>query len=114
MPPGLAPRGLATQGARRRRKPLGDRRGLVVDDVEDTPRSALDRGHRRLCRVLDMDEGPHAGPTAHHWKLPLADHLEELAAWGHRGAGAVEAAVAQHDTLGPPRARDRVLQVLDG
>jgi hypothetical protein len=76
----------------------------------------LDRGHRGVGGVLDVDEGPDAGPVADDRELALPDRLHVLAAILRiqRGAGAVEAAVAQHDPLRPVGAGHGLLQVEDG
>jgi hypothetical protein len=60
----LVHRLLGAQHLRQRRQPLGDRGRIVVDHVVDTASAVLDRRHRRLRCVGDMDERPHAAAIA--------------------------------------------------
>ena len=46
--------GFFAEGPSQRLDLLGDRGGLVVDDVVDTEAAVRDRGHRRLRRVGDV------------------------------------------------------------
>ena len=104
---------LGTQRLRQDRQPLGDLRGLVVDDVVDPAAAALDRRHGRLGRVGDVDERPHPAAVADHRELALADRSVCSPPGRERRARPVETAVAQHDSLGPRRREDRLLDVAD-
>jgi hypothetical protein len=75
--------------------------------------AVLDRRHRRLRRVRDVNERPHAATVADQRKLAPAHELELLLARRQRGARPIERAVAQHDPLRPPRAEDRLLEMAD-
>ena len=96
-----------------RGEPDADRRGLVVGDVVDAGRAALDRRHGRRGGVVDVDERPDAGAVADDREAALADQLELLAVGAEAGAGAVEAAVAERDPLDPLGSRDELLAALD-
>jgi hypothetical protein len=86
---------------RQRRQPLGDRGGIVDDDVVGAAPAPFDRGDGRVGGVGDVDERPHAATVADHREAVLADELELLLAGRQRRARPVEDAVAQHDPLGP-------------
>ena len=74
----------------------------------------LDRGQRRRGGVLDVDERPHRRAAADDRELSRPDHLDLIAGGSIANpVPAVEAAVAQHDALGPGGARDRLLEVAD-
>src|SRR5204863_9082486 len=86
-------------------------RRLVVDDVVDARRAALDRRDRGRGGVVHVYEGPGPLAAADHGQLPLADHLDLLAVAAERRRWPVEEAVAQDD---PARRRERLaLEVLD-
>ena len=63
-PGGDVPRRRRAEALGEVRQPLGDGRRLVVDDVVDARRAALDRGDRRRGGVVDVDERPDAGAVA--------------------------------------------------
>jgi hypothetical protein len=70
-----------------RGQPLGHGRGLVVDDVDDAAPAVLDGLDRRVGRILDVHEGPHAAAVADERELAPADHLGALAVARQRRAG---------------------------
>src|SRR5215204_2888213 len=92
-------------------KPLCRRRRLVVDDVVETARAALDRGERRARDVDDVDERPHSGTATDNRERPLANPFDVLATLEQRRTGPVEAAVPEHDPLDRLGANDRGLEV---
>ena len=68
----------------------------------------LQGGERGRGGVVDVDERAHAGAGADHREAAPAEVVEHVAALPGRGAGAVEAAVAQDDplqALGPEHGR---------
>src|SRR5215204_521973 len=105
------PRLLAAKHLCQDRQPLGDRGGIIVDDVVDTATAVLDRCHRRLRGVGDVDKRPYAATVTDQRKPALADHLIDITAGRHVCAWPVEAAVTQDDTLSPPRLQDSLLEV---
>src|SRR5918999_130260 len=105
------PRLLAAKHVCQDRQPLGHWGGIIVDDVVDTATAVLDRRHRRLRGVGDVDKRPYAATVTDQRKPALADHLIDITAGRHVCAWPVESAVTQHDTLGPPRLQDRLLEV---
>src|ERR687897_119654 len=64
---------LGTQRARQHRQPLPHRRGLVVDDVVDTPPATLDRNRGRRRGIFDVDVRPDATTVADQGEPTLAD-----------------------------------------
>src|SRR5437667_6432757 len=74
------------------RQPHPSGGGLVVDDVVDGRTVVVEREHRRLDRVVEVDERPHAFPVADDRELPRPHGVDH----GVIGV-AVEAAVAQGD-----------------
>src|SRR5918996_1702850 len=104
---GYAPRLLAAKHPRQGWQPLGDRGGIIVDDVVHTPTTVLDRRDRRLRGVGDVDERPHAAAVADQREPTLAKPFI------HACAGPVEGSVAQHDALGPPRIENCLLEMGD-
>src|SRR5918996_5475565 len=107
------PRLLAAKHPRQGRQPLGDRGGIIVNDVVDTAIAVLDRRDRRLGSVAEVNEGPHAAAVADQRELTLADQLVRLPARLLPCARQVKAAVAQHDALGPRRTEDCLLEMKD-
>ena len=92
-------------------KPLCRRRRLVVDDVVEAAPAALDRGERRACDVVDVDERPDSCAAADDRELALANRLDVLAILEQRRTGPVEAAVAERDPFDRLGADDGVLEV---
>jgi hypothetical protein len=82
-------------------QPLGDGRWEVVDDVVDAGPAAFDRRDRRVGAVLDVHERPNARTVADDRELARPDRLGLNTAGLHGGPRSVEAAVAQHDAVGP-------------
>jgi hypothetical protein len=66
---------LGAQRLRQRLQPLGDRGGVIVDNVVDTAAAVLDRRRCRLRGVGDVDERPYAATVADQRELAPADHL---------------------------------------
>ena len=112
-PRGYVSRRLGADRGSKVREPLGHRRRLVVDDVEDAGRVALDRSLRRRGDVVDVDERPDPGAPADDGELPLADGLEVDSALRQARARAVEAAVAKGDALEARGLGDALLDVAD-
>jgi hypothetical protein len=89
------------QLVRRRRQPLGDRGGIVVDHVVDTAAAVLDRGHRNLRCVGD---GSLAGPDARSTGTPsctcrstaVTSRRVQSAVKAGDLTGATEAGLAHH------------------
>ena len=106
------PRRRRTDRGGQRRQPLPDRGGLVVDDVVDAGRAALDRRHGGRGRVVDVAERPDARRRRRRSGTCAARTSSTCTPPGaERGAGAVEAAVAQREALAVPG--HRLLQVPD-
>ena len=99
--PSAATGGSAPQRPRKHRQPLGLRRRLVVDDVVDPGRAALERRDGRGRRVLDVEPAVHAGRALGERHAARDDVGRRGAVPVVRRAAAVDHAVAQHETVDP-------------
>lgn len=85
-----------------RRQPVRHASGFVVDDVVDGGPVAVECGDGRGGRVIDMNERPHAGAQADDRHSPSVGILGHRPVAGQGVSGAVEVAVAQHDSARAP------------
>ena len=102
---------LAAHRFGQRGQPLGHLRRFIVNDVVNAGTSAVERLHRRQCRIIDVNERPYTRTAADDRHLPLSHLLDKVASLPERIARSIKPSVAKSNSGRSGKACDRLFQV---
>ena len=83
---------------------------VIVNDVVNAGTSAVERLHRRQCRIIDVNERPHTRTAADDRHLPLSHLLDKVASLPERIARSIKPSVAKSNSGRSGKACDRLFQ----